>query len=421
MGRPRGRISEPQRTPAEVIAEAEELEAATKRLRKARRDFARSEAEAAGQAAEPLEPGALLEGGFPGDDKAQKILASMKGEGSFVIERLEPNGNPVQVGQYDIALWPMAADSLIRERGGGNYVFKFRDPEGYVRGSFGRTFDPVSYPGLRKSDAAAPAPAPAAPSFTEILALMERQAAAHREELALLRADMARKDSQRETMLLEMMKSNSSPLIKSAQDFAAMSKLFERKSGIEELLEAREVLEELTGKTRESVEAEHPLVKVFRPLVAAILPQITAGAPVPAPQFTARQPLPDSTPGPGKAETRPLGLEAPPHNGGAASVLFSLEPYRLQLSAAIQGALIPEDAADLVNSKSDDRAALLNALEHGDWASLQRDAFLSQHWSWVERFKVKLMALLAAPALPPAEAGAPAAPPVKPEPSTHAP
>lgn len=420
MGRPRGRVAEPVRTPDEINAEAEATEAATKRLRKARRAAAaEAAADGEGEEIDAVED-AAIPGGFPGDDKARNILASMKGEGSFVIERLESNGNPVQVGQYDIALWPTAADSLIRERGGGNYVFKFRDPEGYVRGSFGRTFDLISYPGLRKPEAAAPVAGTSAPSFTEILALMERQAAAHREELSLLRADMARKDSARETMLLEMMKSQNSPLIKSAQDFAALGKLFERKSGIEELLDAREALEELTGKARASVEDENPIVKVLRPLVAALLPQITK---VPAlAQISARQPAPDSTPGAGKVEIRPPGLEAPPQVG-AASVLFSLEPYRVQFIAAIQGGVAAEAGAALVSEKTEagERAALRNALEHGDWASLQRDEFLSKHWSWVETFKVKLLALLSAPASLSVESGAPAAPVVPPESPTHAP
>src|SRR5208282_6614308 len=99
-----GRHAAAPKTAADVASEADALEIEIKRLRKAKADLRRLEAEAA------TEPDELIDEdpGRPGAALIEKVLSTLEGgEGSFTIKRVS-GGKVESIGQYDLELWPTA-------------------------------------------------------------------------------------------------------------------------------------------------------------------------------------------------------------------------------------------------------------------------------------------------------------------------
>lgn len=385
-------------TAADIEAEADALERAVARKKRAMRALAKLGEGERGGAGEgsPLEPEADL----PGADKVQAIVTELNGEGSFEVIKVTSSGQE-QLARYDLAAWPEAVQLLVKEHGGGNYLVVVRNGAGQIAGRVLRTYSKTSY-----GEGKAPAALGGGSSEAVFVRFMEMQQAAdarHQQQLETMRLELAKVSAEANRNLLEVLKTQQGGgIFKSAQDVAAIASLFKSDKGsrIDELLDLKELLEDLRGDAPRRDDAS--LLGVIANALSALVPKPTrelrAGAPTPAP-------LPEHRPAalPAATKTPPAAPAAPEVQAAEPKPAPpSIAPYIANLRASISDGYTAKDIADTVWKAAKDvdinREALTAMVREGDWAPAYADEFLAQHKAWLDDFRTALEGLISAPA-----------------------
>ncbi len=331
---------------------------------------------------------------IPGEGKVAEILANLTGQGSFDIIKIAAGGVQESVGRYDVDAWPEGFNLTLKEHGSGDYLLIFRDQEGKHAGRVMRTYRVPGSPA---------APAAAGSGSSDLLALLKIQAdkdVAHERSMSEMRLEMARQQAESTKLIVDALKAQSSGgLFKNAQDIALIAKLFkdDRPNALEQLMDAKDFLEDIKRSTRgETAAEESPLLALLTPVIAAIIPKITpaprrraateSGA---AARIDAPAPVPPAAAAASPAAPADKGQES---ETSAEIVPVSLADYAPTFKAAIEGGAAPESAADFAVSAAREKGRLpelAELLEVGDWTALDSDPFLKEHTAWLKAFRAR--------------------------------
>lgn len=383
------------KTAEEIEAEAAALERANKRKQKALKKAAELDGESGDEFAE--------DGDIPGQGKVAELVDQLGACGSCDISRVE-NGRVVQVGSYDVTSlkdWKDAMDSVLRQKGGGDYLTVFRDGAGHQIGRIKRTYDPQIYKPEGQSAVAAASATSADAMMMRFMEIQQAADARHREEMAAMRAELARIQAESQKTLIEVFKSQNQGFLKNAQELAVLKNLFAPASNpLDQVLDLRELLDELRGDVRE--ESAPAWEKLINGVIAGLAKAAPAQEAPRRAHTSPAQPAPKlSAPNPGVPPSPAIPPAKEPAASGSSdaplSTKPSLEQYRDNFKTAIQAGHGPERVAELVRSQATTPAeieSLSIMLADGDWDGLLADEFLSQHKSWFETFRKNLSELL---------------------------
>lgn len=408
-----------KKTAAEIEAEAIALERANRRKKKALEESQVLDDD--GELAEA--EGAPL----PGASKAAQIIADLKGEGSFEVYQLA-GGKQSKLATYDIVAWPEAMESLVKSVGPGDYLVLFRDNEGHQVGRTTRTFNEV-FCGVKPVAAAATAPVNNDGLFSKFLELQSAERMQHAKEMAEMRLELQRIQSENTKALLDVFRSNNQGFLKNAQELAAFKQLFTTKeeNPVRQMLELKDLLEDFRGEVKET--SSPVWEKLLNGIASGLLqngPRKAHTPHAPPPKLSS-PPVPKTplTPAPALAPSSPQeatsispsevpgSSEVPAQNGGAPASAVerpSLLVFEPMLAEAVNAGKSADAFALEVDDQTDSeqkRSALLYLAREGDWDSLKAQPSLAASRSWLDDFRDALIDFLSeVPEGVPAEAAA---------------
>lgn len=355
------------------------------------------------------EPAPAAESEVPGNDRVAEVLEELQGRGSFDINKIEIDGTK-QFGPWDLNLWPEGMETAFAEGGTGTYMVFIRDSEGRIQTRYKRAYKAAAAAG----SPAAPAPVAATAAdplkFFEIMQLANDR---HSKDLQEMRLEMAKIQAQATQQLIEVLKANNQGgFLKNAQDVAAIGAMFKDKSNpIEDLLNARELLDDLRGGDEKKPAGPWaPLVSMLAAALTPILLKAKAAdtprkveppkvETPPAPRadgLLAPPPPPGPAPQPAAATTPPVQPPAPAAAAAAGDgeKKISLLAHLPTIVSAISDGYMPVSAATSIWKMADASKMtneLLDMFEDGDWDELKAQPDLAGHAAWVDELRAVVM------------------------------
>lgn len=396
-------------TAEDINTQAEELERATARLKKAQRARAKLE---------ETDPDAIEEvEALPGSDVIGKIMQELDGEGSFNIYKMT-DGQSVSIGSYGLVEnWEDIVRDVIRQKGGGLYKFQFRSPEGVIVKTISRTYDPITAP-----TAVTPAPGLGGDVQALVAAMIKTadDRSARAEQAAEnLRMELAKQQAANQATLLEFIKGSQGGFLKEVAphipSIIALLKLFfeNKRDPLDDIANTLEIIDGLKEKAVEPAgvwdKLGATLASAIAPATAAALggalgarrakPAASADPKASLPAAASPTPAAPKKVIPTTAVTAdaPKVEAAPAKTAGATEMKFPLIEYVDYILKAIAAGMTPGAfAQELYKSfeAKGQESILITLVDSGDWPGLMADQRVAAHAQWIQEVHDKLDSII---------------------------
>jgi hypothetical protein len=412
---PRKKTEEnPAVNPTTITADADRLEKAAEKKKRALTALAEAEAMERELGMSPSDPEQNDNG--QGEmipeanlSKLERVLAELNGTGSFEVFFLS-NGEEAKLGKFDIEDWPQRMETLARQKGGGTFKIVFREDNGHYAGSTTRTFDSDAYGSGRRSGS------DEGGMLTRFMEIMEKRDGEHRREMDAARQENTKLMLQNQANMMEMIKSmgQGSGIARSAQDIAVLAEVLNKgnKPAASFMSEAKDMISMLQMLKEEASEPTSPWFgvvdkgfKMLMPILEAGVRKMYAAEPVNvnAPvrhsgtvATGARATLP--APVPAQAEA-PASVSADPHMAAFAANLKGAITQGAEPHAVARFIVdsLPEPEGDEDASPAEKQ--LLSAVSDPGIVGklIEADAALAPHIQWLAIFVNEIKECLTLP------------------------